>query len=374
MTDTDALNENATIAAVSVGGAIIAADKLGFRRARKAKESLEKKAEEWQEWKRKHPKLIAFYGYFDSILTAVLQYTDLITDVLAVLYFLRHNKVWYAFWMSCFIILPFLIASYSIGNYVRQTYGYHGKFLGCFNFYILLPFLLTGLLPPIMDMIFPLLLIIGYFSPEFSIFLTSYSAVSTLCQALFEALPQTILQGWIVWHCGDGSCGIEVEQGSAIWRSLVVSFLNIAKQLIGVYFTSKAMGLSLPEYLRSLVQLGKGLPLQSLKKNEILKLSFPGRRYSHPLTHKELSLLTELLKKNTSVKIVNFAHLGINQDGCIMIAKVFGYKTEEEQNEELQKEEQEIIQSSLSNIDNKQSSSLCCCNKKHKKKSINWIR
>ena len=102
MTDTDALNENATIAAVSVGGAIIAADKLGFRRARKAKESLEKKAEEWQEWKRKHPKLIAFYGYFDSILTAVLQYTDLITDVLAVLYFLRHNKVWYAFWMSCF--------------------------------------------------------------------------------------------------------------------------------------------------------------------------------------------------------------------------------------------------------------------------------
>ena len=367
MADATAVNENATIAAVGIASGILAADKLGMKRAKKLKQEMTQKAEEWQEWKRRHPRLVLFYGYFDSISTAAIQYTDLLTDILAVMYFIQHRKIWYAFWMVCFIFLPFFVASFSIGNYVRQTYGYTGKFLGCFNFYTLLPFLICPVLPPLIDVAFPLLLLAGQYYSEFSIFLTSYSAVSTLSQALFEALPQTVLQGWIVWHCGDGSCGIEVEQGSAIWRSLVVSFLNIAKQLIGVYFTSKAMGISLPEYLRSLIQLGKGLPLQSLKKNDpyFKTLSFPDRVHSHPLSPEEIKLLTELLKTNTSVRNVDFAHLGVNEEGCIRIAKVFGYKTEDEQNKELENDKQAIIdEATLSNVVKRVA---CCCSKQQNK-------
>ena len=172
MVDATAVNENATIAAVGVASGILAADKLGMKRAKKIKQEMNQRAEEWQEWKRRHPRLVLFYGYFDAISTAAIQYTDLLTDILAVMYFIERQKIWYAFWMVCFILLPFFVASFSIGNYVRQTYGYAGKFLGCFNFYTLLPFLICPVLPPLIDVAFPFLLLAGQFYSEFSIFLT----------------------------------------------------------------------------------------------------------------------------------------------------------------------------------------------------------
>ena len=97
MADATAINENATIAAVGVASGILAADKLGIRRAKKLKQEMNQRAEEWQEWKRRHPRLVLFYGYFDAISTAAIQYTDMVTDILAVLYFTERRKTWYAF-------------------------------------------------------------------------------------------------------------------------------------------------------------------------------------------------------------------------------------------------------------------------------------
>ena len=311
-----------TLAAVAVGGAMVVAEKAGSTKAHKMKAKLEKKQDEWARFKKKYPTFFGVVEWLNSIVDSALGYADLITDLLSVQLYLSLGHYWWGFWTILFITLPFLATAYSIGKYVTGTYG-NDKFLGCFTFCRILPFL--PLLPPIIDMAMPLLLIIAMKFDEFAIFLASYSAVSTFTQAFLESLPQTLLQGWIIYRCANASspCGLDVDSSFVVWRGWIVSLLNIAKQLLNNYLTAKQMGLSGTQYLKSLMELGQGLPLQALKKNDIDVLEFPHRQ--HPFSKREIELLTNLLKTNTSVKECHLPNLRINMDGAMKFARVFGY-------------------------------------------------
>jgi hypothetical protein len=324
--DTDQLTTDATIAAGVVGGGLFLAEKAGNSKAKRLRERFETKHDQFIQWQKKYPKLMWWFGELNAIVDAALGFGDLTTDILTAAMFLQKGHSWWFFWTVLFIVLPFLLSSYAIGQYIRRTYGPNGKFLWCLSWYRLLPCM--PLLPPLFDLAMPVLRPMARFSNEFGVFLASYTAVSTFTQAFFESLPQTLLQGWIIYRCTTYDCNLGTESSFVVWRGWIVSLLNIGKQLIGNYFFAKTMGLGMMEYLRSLLELGQGLPLQALKKNELKVLSFPNRQ--HPLSNQELMILTKLLKKNTSVHTVDLNNLGLNEEGAVMVARVFGYKTKEE--------------------------------------------
>ena len=166
-----------------------------------------------------------WFGELNAIVDAALGFGDLTTDILTAAMFLQKGHSWWFFWTVLFIVLPFLLSSYAIGQYIRRTYGPNGKFLWCLSWYRLLPCM--PLLPPLFDLAMPVLRPMARFSNEFGVFLASYTAVSTFTQAFFESLPQTLLQGWIIYRCTTYDCNLGTESSFVVWRGWIVSLYDI---------------------------------------------------------------------------------------------------------------------------------------------------
>ena len=288
------------ITAVAVGGAVAAgvATKVmpkGMKRRLQRKKSWVKR--KTKRCKERYPLLVKVVSLANSVLSLALYFLDVFTDVnLCIAFYWNNHMVWGNL-MVVFIALPYVVAMFGIAFYsYKENEGIVRA--ACVFFSPVLPALCDVYMP-----FYSLLQNVGCVPDVLTNFMVQYEATRTLSETVLETIPQMVLQVNIYIYCAGnaGNCeGIDQEAGSALAQSLAVGGVCIVYRLVLVYYEMKAEGLGLLGYLKSLVQLGAGLPLRAITGNTVKELRLPEN-----LEEAQVRSLAVALKSNTSIETIN---------------------------------------------------------------------
>jgi ankyrin repeat protein len=246
----------------------------------------------------KYPRCVQFLEFLWGTGGIVLYFYDVYTDIqLCSIFYQFGHYDW--FWLLfLFIAIPYLIAMIGVEHFItfRIAAGEEIFFFG----YALVP-----IAPLFFDILMPFYSFMGKCLPDGLMnFMVQYEATRTFSETFLEAIPQLVLQFTIIGYCASSNqnCqGIEQVAGEALIQSIVASGLVIIYRLVTVYLEMKNEGLSFKSYLKSLVQMGAGLPLRAITENAVKHVMVHGT-----LLDSEIRSLAKSMKENTSIETINF--------------------------------------------------------------------
>ena len=311
------------MAMAAVGGAVAAgvATKVmpkGMKRElRRRKGWVDRKSKRCkEEW----PCLVSLISLVNGVVSLALYFLDVFTDVqLCITFYVFGHMGWFSL-MVGFIALPYVVSAVGIVYYACIEADGDGVSKGM---KIALVVLLSPALPALCDVFMPFFRLVQKCVPDFddlTNFMVQYEATRTLSETVLETIPQMALQIYIFIFCNNNhECeGIEQEAGTALVQSLIIGGICILYRFVLVYYEMKAEGLGLCGYVKSLVQLGAGLPLRAITGNTIKSLDLS----DHNLEEAQLRSLFAALKGNTSVTHLNLSGNEITDAGAIKLAEI----------------------------------------------------
>ena len=217
----------------------------------------------------------------NGVVSVSLYFADLMSDLQVVgLLYSTGNVVWAR--ISCAIlIVQFLVVYLRVLPYLHTTFGgdsaiYRTFFLlgfpwGCLLFDTLMILEPIGLLS-----VLPLPAWVPLFVP-------AYKATRIIAEVLIEALPQSLLQGFIyIVVVNSSKAGTATPQMlamldfvSVLPRSILISSLATLKTWVELVEGARAAGLTVVAKAVQLWNVGAGLPLDALKKGAIVQWACP---------------------------------------------------------------------------------------------------
>ena len=269
--------------------------------------------------KDKCPCFVRLVSMLNGVVSLALYFLDVFTDVqLCITFWIYGHMGWFNL-MVIFIALPYVVAMFGIAYY-SYVENEGAKRAACI--------LLSPALPALCDVFMPFFRIVQNCVPDgLTNFMVQYEATRTLSETVLETIPQTVLQVYIFIFCAgnaDKCAGIEQEAGTALAQSLAIGGISILYRLVLVYYEMKAEGLGLGGYVKSLVQLGAGLPLRAITGNTVKDLRLPEQ-----LEEAQIRSLAVALKGNASIETINggppFAWaVGLGDAGEPIVASMSG--------------------------------------------------
>ena len=256
----------------------------------------------------------------NAILSIFLYFLDVVTDLLLCVAFYRQNYMEWFFLMVIFIVLPYAIATIGIAYYAKLEHA------GMCRLAI---YIFSPVLPIICDMFLPFYSVTQHFCPDELInFMVQYEATRTLSEAVLETIPQLSLQVYIYLHCQGqntyceqmeetGNTALMQRADIALIQSLVAGGVCVVYRFVVVYLDMKHQGLTLKAYLKSLIQLGAGLPLRAITENSMRELKLPHAQ----LLNAQVRSLSTALKNNTSLTKIDLCDNQIGNAGAGYLAE-----------------------------------------------------
>jgi hypothetical protein len=314
-----------TMFAVGVGTAAagVAANKIvpkriksGFRRQRSA---LRKTVDGYRQ---RCPVIFWFGNFCLSGINLGLYFLDIYTDVVLCFTFYRYEHYGWFYIMAACIALPYVVAVVGIMRYLKKEREWDAYDICCLG----LIFPVIPISPPFLDILMPFYQGLERCLPNGLVtFMAQYEALRTLSETLLESLPQTILQVCIFLYCAgneDNCLGITQEAGTALIQSLIISGVSIAFRVAQVVFEMRKEKLGLRAYLKSLIEMGAGLPLRAITTNTITKLDIGIK-----LMPAQVQSLASALKHNTSIVKLNLSSCDIDDEGWEHLAPALAKMT-----------------------------------------------
>ena len=316
-------NADTAMFVAGVGGTIVsvAANKVMpsdmKHRLKRNKSYIKHKVDDYTD---KYPRLVWLVNLFVSAINLALYFLDIYTDVvLCIAFYAFGHYGWFSIMIGC-IALPYVVAMVGIGVYLRKERGW--QLLALFN--PIFPILPTA--PFFLDLLMPFYKILQKCLPDkLVIFMAQYEAVRTLSESILESFPQMILQMYIYFYCdgNEANClGITQEAGDALTQSLIISGLSIALRIAQMVFEMRKEGLPLGGYLKSLIEMGAGLPLRAITNNSITHLSVKFK-----LLPAQVKSLASALKHNRSLGTLYLDDNEIDAKACEHLAPAFAKMT-----------------------------------------------
>ena len=274
------------------------------------------------------PRLVSLVSLLNGVVSLALYFLDVFTDVqLCITFYVFGHMGWFSL-MVGFIALPYVVSAVGIVYYARSRARrsrklIYNEFAEADDWIISILFvLLSPVFPALCDVSMPFFRLAQNHMPDsLTNFMVQYEATRTLSETVLETIPQMALQIYIFIFCGgnEDECeGIEQEAGTALVQSLIIGGICILYRFVLVYYEMKAEGLGLRGYVKSLVQMGAGLPLRAITGNTIKKIDLR----DHNLEEAQVRSLATALKGNTSVTILLLRDNQITDAGAIKLAEM----------------------------------------------------
>lgn len=199
-----------------------------------------------------------------DVLSAVLIYADLATDVaLMADLFQTSNPIWGSL-VAYFIVMQFAASFAGLHAYVTRVADGWVQ-----TAHLLLGFPLSPLALDVAMLLRPLGLLRHVpRASDLEPLLLQYKATRALLEVTLEALPQTILQSYIFVRVAFmGAGGTLAVSLPILLNSLALSTASLLKAWLTAWFGARELGLGLGSYLNLLLQMFKGLPFEALRSN-----------------------------------------------------------------------------------------------------------
>ena len=245
--------------------------------------------------KKKFPRVVWTTSLLSGVVSLALYFLDVFTDVQLCINFYQYKHYGWFTLMVGFIALPYLVAMAGVIFYFHNKHS--EKFL--------VSILFSPILPLGCDVFMPFYRIMQRCTPDaFTNFMSQYEATRLLSETLLETVPQMGLQVYIFFFCdgNEENCdGIEQEAGDALVQSLIIGGICIVYRLVLVNYEMKDQGLNLKDYVKSLIQLGVGLPLRAITENTVKDLKLP----TADLLGSQIRSLATAIKSNASILTIN---------------------------------------------------------------------
>jgi hypothetical protein len=306
---------DATIAGATVGSAVasgvankIIPEDLKQKIVQK-KDALSKNVEVWKE---KNSRIIWVLEFLMSTLNLLFYFLDVTTDINLAINFQRSSyplaNLWYKLTVA-FVALPYFVALLGIFLYLKKDLKY-----GMCDLCLLIPILPFG--PIFCDMIMPFYRVFRSCLPgKLLNFMVQYEATRTLSETVLESLPQLCLQIYIAVHCEEITCvGVDKETGSALLQSIIVGVFSIIFHIATTWKEMQGEGLTLRGYLKSLIEMGAGLPLAAITSDTIETMEI-----KYILTNSQLNSLSVALRENKSMRSMNLKWETISHDNLLKL-------------------------------------------------------
>jgi hypothetical protein len=330
-------NADNTMLAVAVGGTIVsvASNKVMpsdmKHRLKRKKSYIKHKVEGCAD---KCPILVCLVNLFVSAINLALYFLDIYTDVvLCIAFYTFGHYGWFSIMVGC-IALPYVVAMVGIGVYLRKEVmggeTFNDERVICVIQFSIFT-IITTTAPFFLDLLMPFYKFFDcsineiVSTDEVVSFMTQYEAMRTLSESILESFPQMILQMYIFFYCdgNEANCrGITQEAGDALTQSLIISGLSIVWQISQMVFEMRKEGLSLGGYLKSLIEMGAGLPLRAITNNSITHLSVKFK-----LLPAQVKSLASALKHNRSLGTLYLDDNEIDAKACEHLAPAFAKMT-----------------------------------------------
>ena len=145
-----------------------------------------------------------------------------------------------------------------------------------------------------------------HFSESQKAFIISYHAMRCVTEAFLESGPQLLIQGYILLRC-KGTFGeppaqcddfVSEEGTDFILRSVIVSGAEVLMHVIEIWWMSRCLGVTMKEYVSTMMKIGGGLPIKAIQNNEICSAEL---EIKFPLDTSQVKQLSTALKTNTSL-------------------------------------------------------------------------
>ena len=121
-----------------------------------------------------------------------------------------------------------------------------------------------------------------------------------------ESLGQSLLQGYVflrifVFGAEAGGVGVNFST-NLLLQSISISLFSLGLAAFKVHRNSRGMQVSVLDYLKQQVQMGKGIPYDALKSNKLYHLDLS----EQALTPKQADVLGHAMRDNLSVETAKF--------------------------------------------------------------------
>ena len=268
--------------------------------------ALEAVGQKFVEWARDHPRSMKALAVCGEVLSVGLLFADLISDVV-LMAALFGAQAWVFGTLSAFLL---------VNQYVAMDKGIHAFVTRRASDNVQMAHLMLGFpaAPLVLDVMMALKalgLLDGWLSKETEALLSQYKSTRALLEVTLESAPQTVLQmavfGAVLFgDDGQGGGGAAVLQvsTSALLTSLTLSVISLVKSWLVAWLSSRALELTVAEYLGLLLSMGKGVPLEDLRSNALDELKLDGLPMDRFIVK---VMATVLRKENTTLKVLDLS-------------------------------------------------------------------
>ncbi|KAL1521256.1 hypothetical protein AB1Y20_020927 [Prymnesium parvum] len=225
---------------------------------------------------------------------------DMVTDWNVTISLLANGSVLWGGLSISFILGSYFLVYCSVLSYIRSVQGVSGRLI-CWAF----SGFPCGVLALDVCMLLEPFNLVALLSDDLQAFIPSYRSTRIIIEAVFEALPQAVLQ---LQLASQGDSGVPTF---IIIQSLVFSVLHLVVLAVTMLMAAQSAKVTLLQHIKMQSQMGRGLPLAGLKRQTVRQLKYSGP----PLTEEQARELASAFRQNHSVENVRITTAFTREQG-----------------------------------------------------------